>query len=271
MLKRILKKIASAIIKTKTVNYQGFEIQGAFEDYGLLKALENDRREPLMAELFCSKINPGMTVVDIGAHLGQYTLLAARKVGSTGRVLAFEPHPRSFDYLRGNIARNGYNETVTALPIAVSNQNGEAVLHADLLQSDFTSLLGRRDPADTQEVKVKTAVLDAIDGQMNPDVVKIDVEGAEILVLDGIAQTLHRSRTAGRSPTLFIESNPEALAQAGSSPRALRDRLERLGFRSILAILEERRSLEPFSDRHFDVCLNLICDESVEPGAHLDP
>ena len=73
-------------------------------------------------QVFRELVQPGMTVVDVGAHVGFYTLLAARLVGTNGRVYAFEPNPEVYNILVRNIQINGYQDIVWAVPQGVSNQ-----------------------------------------------------------------------------------------------------------------------------------------------------
>src|SRR5262245_18954658 len=74
-------------------------------------------------------LQPGMTVVDLGAHIGYFTLMSARLVGPNGRVYAFEPSPSSFLMLRKNISANGYDDRVSAVAEAVADAPGRARLH----------------------------------------------------------------------------------------------------------------------------------------------
>lgn len=255
-----LKRFAARFIKTKAVNYRGFIIQGAFEDFGFLKALGKGRRETYMVELFLCRLKAGMTIVDIGAHLGQYTLLAASRVGPNGQVFAFEPHPRTFRFLQSNIERNGLISVVSAFPLAISDRSGEVVLHADLIQSDFTSLTQVRDISDTEAVRIQMTRLDTIHEDLCLDIVKVDVEGAELLVLDGMHESLRKSRERGKAPVLFIESNSEALKRSGASPEEMKSVLLQSGFSSVKVICEETKSLEDYEGRFLEGCYNLICE-----------
>ena len=259
MIRKRLKMLAAKIFKTKTVHYSGLVFEGAFEDFGFLQALHAGGREPYTVELFLGVLQPGMTVVDIGAHLGQFTLLAARRIGPSGRVWAFEPHPRTYSYLKRNIDRNALTDRITAFDQAVSDRSASAILQADLLQSDFTSLVHVRDASEAEAVMVITTSLDDIQPPIYPDVLKIDVEGAELRVLAGLRKTLERSRAAGKSPILFIESNADALRRAHAGAQQLRAALQDCGFVSIQAIFEAKKTLDAFEGRALEGCVNLIC------------
>src|SRR5262249_15912979 len=84
--------------------------------------------EPFETELLLGHLNPGDVVLDLGANLGYYTLLFARRVGPTGKVFAFEPDPDNFALLEENVARNGYDNMVLARK-AASDKSGTAQLY----------------------------------------------------------------------------------------------------------------------------------------------
>ena len=84
--------------------------------------------EPFETELFEQALAPGMVVFCLGAHIGYYALLAARRVGPRGRVYAFEPSPENFRLLVKNVEANGYRNVIP-VPKAVSNVTGRATLY----------------------------------------------------------------------------------------------------------------------------------------------
>lgn len=135
-------------------------------------------------------VRPGSTVLDIGAHIGYYTLLFSRLAGPDGRVVAFEPSPRNLPVLRWHVARNGCaNVRVEAL--AVSAETGTARFTAST-----GSGTGRL--AESGTLEVRTIRLDEFVGAGGPmpDVMKIDVEGAELAVLRGAEGVLRDARPA---------------------------------------------------------------------------
>src|SRR4051794_7149650 len=81
-------------------------------------------REGFMADLFERSVEPGSVVADVGANVGFFTLLAARRVGAEGAVYAFEPDARNVRRLRANLARNGVEGVVTVVPKALSAADG---------------------------------------------------------------------------------------------------------------------------------------------------
>jgi FkbM family methyltransferase len=129
-------------------------------------------------------ISRGATVYDIGAHVGFHTLLTSRIVGPSGRVCAFEPLPRNLHYLRQHLALNGVSN-VRVVEAAVADRATDEAF------SDDGSYMGRLRPGGNRVVK--TVAVDPLvrDGTLPPpDYVKIDVEGAELRVLNGMRDTL---------------------------------------------------------------------------------
>jgi FkbM family methyltransferase len=88
-------------------------------------------------------IEPGMTVVDVGANVGWYTLLAAERVGPSGRVVAFEANPETVALLRRTVDVNGARGWTTVEPVALADREGEITLHA-LAEHRGTSSISRR-------------------------------------------------------------------------------------------------------------------------------
>lgn len=168
----------------------------------------------------------GNVFVDIGANVGWFTLAAASKVGRTGRVLAFEPFPASFQRLQRNVALNGF-QTVTAFEMGLGDADAVAPVYAGTGNSGRTSLFPDPDQATASQIQLRRAedVL-AETGVEGIDFCKIDVEGAELLVLDGLGRYLRD----GRIGAMLIEINPMKLEQAGGSAAALYDRLVASGF-----------------------------------------
>jgi len=140
---------------------------------------------------FTARLRPGMTVWDIGANVGLYTLPSARAVGPAGCVVPFEPMPRNVRFLKRHLALNGLRE-VAVCEAAVSDAPGTLRMAEGDSPSEFHA-----DPGGAW--KIRAITLDewlAESGARPPDVVKIDVEGSDDAVLRGGAQSLARYRPA---------------------------------------------------------------------------
>ncbi|HEY0350590.1 MAG TPA: FkbM family methyltransferase [Gemmatimonadales bacterium] len=187
--------------------------------------------EPDQVGEFYAALEPGMTVFDIGANIGYYTALAAAAVGEHGRVYAFEPDPRNLEVLRRNSAQ-ARGAPIIVVPAAVGERDGTSSLFLNPADSSINSLaranadvLGSGNSA--HDVTVPAVTLDAVARQeaIQPDVIKIDVQGAEMLVFAGAQQVLSRHPLK-----LFFEFWPFGLQQLGTQPVELLAFLIQRGF-----------------------------------------
>jgi FkbM family methyltransferase len=148
-------------------------------------------------ETFAATIPSGATVFDVGAHAGFYTLLFARLVGPTGRVVAFEPSSRNVEFLRRHIELNKIRN-VEIVEAAVSDSNGTGAF-----AERPSSYNGALDSSGTTRVQMVSVDDLCASGRIPPpNFIKIDVEGAEDLVLAGA-----RSTIAGAHPTIFLATH----------------------------------------------------------------
>ena len=169
--------------------------------------------------LFASTIRPGMTVFDIGAHAGYFTLIASKLVGGSGHVVAFEPAPRNLRYLRRHLSLN-HVSNVTVVEVAVSDRAG-----VGRFDVGAESSLGRLDPAGTMDVRTTTLDELVTGGSVpSPHVLKLDIEGAESDALVGAAAILREAR-----PAIFLATHGSSvhdsclsiLRRSGYTVRAL--------------------------------------------------
>jgi len=148
---------------------------------------------------FAAAIAPGACVYDVGANAGIYTLLASRKAGASGKVYAFEPLERNLRYLHGHVAMNQLQNCVV-LEVAVSDKDGTQRFSA----AAWHHCMGRLAP--DGELEIPTVTLDhCIYGERQlrpPNVIKIDVEGAELPVLQGTSRALTEYH-----PSVFVETH----------------------------------------------------------------
>jgi FkbM family methyltransferase len=193
-------------------------------------------------------LRPGMTVVDVGANTGYYTLWASRLVGPLGRVYAFEPVPDLASTLRHNIELNGMRN-ITVRNEAVSASAGRATLHVSRAESNtgLSSLVMSEDVGQLSErLQVETIGLDDLASYLDRpiDFIKIDVEGAEELVFRGAARLL----AAERAPAFLFESY---------AVTSLAMRLEGYGYqvRRLHYSLKNGIELRPASDEFDDLFL----------------
>lgn len=197
--------------------------------------------EPLTHRLFVEAIRPGMRVLDVGAHVGFYTLLASESVGPTGHVYAIEPTPENAGYLRRNIRLNG-RDNVTVIECAAGRTAETREFHLTG-SSDSNGLYAHPLTGTEQIIKVEVAPLDGI---VDPPVhlAKIDAEGAEIEVLEGMTALLD----GDLDMTICVEWNPACLRSAGQAPLTLPTRLRELGFDDIRVINDAERTISDLNE-----------------------
>ena len=198
--------------------------------------------EKTEARFFQSILKPGMTVLDIGASIGVYTALALPHVGPSGRIVALEPDCENFDYLRRTVAANNATN-VTCIPKAAADQSGRMKLYVSWDNRGDNRLYDNELCDDSYEVELIT--LDALLGELGiaaVDVVKMDVQGYECRVLQGMRRTLEGSPNL----TIMMEFWPHALRCAGTPPEEFLPALEKMGF--AISELKPGGALTPIRD-----------------------
>jgi FkbM family methyltransferase len=141
-------------------------------------------------------LRAGMVVLDIGAHNGFYTMLAARKVGMSGQVIAFEPSPRERQRLLRHLRMNRLLANVVVCHLALDRSTGEDTLF--VVEGRDTGCNSLRPPAVGESVKTMRVQKTSLDSFLREGVIfkvdfmKMDVEGAELNVLEGATELLGR-------------------------------------------------------------------------------
>jgi FkbM family methyltransferase len=168
-------------------------------------------------------LRPGMTVMDVGANYGHYTLIAAQGVGSAGNVIAVEPSPVAFDELCANVRLNALDDIVELLPFALGARPGAAKLYHDARRGGHHSLAAAnvREPGPETVVPVHT--LDEVCGELaRPlDLLKLDTQGSEAAILAGGRRVLSHDR-----PLVLTEFWPHGIAHVGDDPASMLELLE---------------------------------------------
>ncbi|MEM9953554.1 MAG: FkbM family methyltransferase [Chloroflexota bacterium] len=264
----------------KTVVFPALEqIQGfrtmSDDPFWFRLELLTGRHEPETASQLKQLIQPNMTVLDIGAHVGYYTRMASNLVGDKGRVIAFEPNPTNHAMLKHNV---GDRKNVTLMQVALAEAEGTAELYDYLMMSasgslhydetlrevqlsttsrdvDFAPRL--EDNFEPRKYTVRTAPVDDLMRELNItqiDVVKMDIEGAEMGALRGMREIIIQSPNLA----LVMEYNPLGLKAFDNNPTdALQEVLD-MGFSS-LYVIEADGSLTDYTHRMTD--LNHLTDQ----------
>jgi FkbM family methyltransferase len=205
-------------------------------DKGVARSLlRHGDYESYETDIFESLLRPGQTVVDAGANIGYYTLIAARGVGAEGKVFAFEPEPANMALLKRNVERNGYSNVV-AIRAALSRSSGKARLFTDRGNLAAASLSEGNLPEARDELHdVETVRLDDLDAA-RIDLLKMDTQGSEAWIIEGGEVVLRRSR-----PVIITEFWPFGLENVGSDAEALLGELLGFGYRARIIDEGERR------------------------------
>jgi len=199
-------------------------------------------------------LREGDTFVDVGANIGWFTVLAASMVKGQGSVVAFEPSTSIHEQLRANVELNGLTN-VTLERVALSNQNGVAVLSGISQENAGTGTI----LASTKVgEKVSVACFDdyhASHSLGRIQVMKIDVEGAEMMVLEGAKDALR----TGQIENIVVEVSDERLRSTGSSSAALAEMLREFGYRLFRAT---NTGLEPVDHGEHIGFVNLVAQRA---------
>ena len=183
-------------------------------DRGLVRLLKNN-------------CGTGQVFLDVGANVGVYSLIAAKRVAPRGQVLAFEPVQRLYERLQANAALNP-KLTIFAERVALSESRGEAAIHVPRHRNLGMSTLHA--PGDDSDVE--TVMTDTLDARLRAcapsrvDWIKLDVEGHELAVLRGAKDVLDMHR-----PLVACELSREHLGRAGTSPEAIVEFFTALDYR----------------------------------------
>ena len=216
--------------------------------------------EKYETQVFRKIVKKDMVVVDIGAHIGYYTLIAAELVGLKGKVFAFEPDPDNYNLLVKNIKLNGYTNIISVKK-AISNKTGKAKLFMSSKNKSSSQLYH----ADSlrESIVVDVTTLDEFfkdyDGKVN--LIKVDIEGAEMAAFQGMANLIRKNDDLA----IFTEFCPRTLRRTGSSPEEYLSKLEDMGFK-IYHIDEQKECMNlidaAYATRlcHSQKFTNLLCE-----------
>jgi FkbM family methyltransferase len=233
----------------------------------VLTALNFGSYEKDEADLLDRMVRPDFVAFDVGANMGWYALHLARRLPA-GRVLAFEPIPETFDFFRRNIALNGATNVV-AFNFGMSEKEGELRFFYYPSCSGGTSSADTLGFADAREVTCRVRRLDDVQREVGaaPDLLKIDVEGAELFVIRGGLDCIRRHR-----PIIYCEMLRKWSAKFGYSPNDIMGLLAGVGYRCyeadgkgglcVLPRMEETTVATNFfflhTDKHADLIRTLV-------------
>ncbi len=201
-------------------------------------------------EVFKNLVKKGMFVLDVGANIGVFTLVAAKKCGKKGKVYSFEPEPNNLSALRDNIRKSlleKEQQRIEVFPLIISFRRGHSTLYVDSVHAANHSIFQKNIISGNVSHQVKTTTLDSFlsNRSRKIDLIKIDVEGAEGMVIDGAKKILQKDK-----PTILMEFWPEGLRKSGHQPKKFLKTLMKMGYK-IKNIDSQKKRLE-------DVTKNMI-------------
>lgn len=192
---------------------------------------------------------PGARVIDVGANIGETAMQLARRVGSSGEVVAFEPDPRMFEVASRNISLNSL-PSLRLEKLALSDESGDVLIDCPTERNPGGNRI-RSSRFSGNGSRARSERLETYWGDRSVDLIKIDVEGFELRVLKGAEKVLRAHR-----PMLFVELSDENLREQGTCAREVLEYLASLGYESKRA--DDGKQLNP-SDSYVGVHCDIIC------------
>jgi FkbM family methyltransferase len=198
---------AGTVEKPVTVRFldQEFELHPSF--MGLSEEIVMlGTHEPVCTRVYLQHLRKGDHVLDVGSNLGYYALLAARAIGPAGRVLGFEPARDVYSILERNVARSGLTN-IQVFPWAISDRSEPIEFYGSEVPS-WGSLIQEKDLLQAKPTTVQAKKLDDLLDEFprfRPTVLRMDVEGGELMALEGAQRLLRECK-----PCIFVEIHPFA-------------------------------------------------------------
>ncbi|MEZ5572582.1 MAG: FkbM family methyltransferase [Halioglobus sp.] len=182
--------------------------------------------EPFETSLLLRVLQPGDVVVDVGANIGYFSVLAASRVGAHGAVFAFEPEPDNFRLLCANAKLNGMEHCIHCVQAALSDHNGKGDLYLSADNFGDHQVYAGDEQRSSVPIVLHHGCEYLADRLVRIDLLKVDTQGSEYQVIVGLMPLL---RQLPHCPRILIELTPHALRQAGASGRQLIELLAGLG------------------------------------------
>ncbi|RYF96622.1 MAG: FkbM family methyltransferase [Chitinophagaceae bacterium] len=182
------------------------------------------------AEIIAKHVKEGMTVIDIGAHIGLTSVIIARYLKSTGKIYAFEPTPTTCDVLKETIRINKLQNVIIPVQAALSDKSGKTQFYISDHSADNSNSLVNNNRRDRKESHVDVILYSLDDFMRQNDVkaagfIKIDAEGAEFQVLKGMKETIERY-----APKMILSLHPYSIKNGGDSLEEIWDLVKSHGY-----------------------------------------
>jgi FkbM family methyltransferase len=276
---RLRAAIARDVLNRRLIRRRVYDYEMLLDtrDRGISRTLiVFGRRELEHRILLQELVRPGMTIFDIGANIGYYALMESRFLNGAGHIVAIEPSVENARLLRANLCLNGVTD-VTVLEAAVSDVEGERDLHLSPFSNLHSFHLLEAAPG-ARSIRVRTTSIPALAREFGaPDLIRMDVEGHEVEILNGLIPALqpgtlaptiifevHRSRYSAEhdfSRTLrSLFANGYRVSRLGSSQDSGTTRLRQLGYRGGAPITTDFTTRVIFRDIEPEHAVSVICE-----------
>jgi FkbM family methyltransferase len=219
------------------------------QDRGISRTLLLFGQRELEHKLMLERVlRPGMTILDIGANIGYYALMELGMIGKTGTLIAVEPSPANVELLKRNLALNGY-EGIEVHQAAISDQSGVK----QFFLSEMSNLNTFHDTGtgslhlSGKTVEVRTMTVPEVMAGRKPDLIRMDVEGHEVEVINGLLPAVERGEMA---PMIIFETHLSRYSAAHDLEAPLR-RLFAQGYHVRLAGSSRREGTEKLVARGY--------------------
>lgn len=231
---------------------QGAKMRLDLSDVGISKELYlTGVHEPNSTRQFREELRPGMILLEVGANIGYYALIATQHIRPGGKIIALEPSPVSLRSLRGNLKLNSLEHMVDIYPFAAGSRNGQLRFYM-MSKRNLSGFINRKGPGIDliSEIGVKVVPIDDIlkkEG-VTIDYFRMDIEGFETEVIKGMAATL----TSVSGPIGgFIEVHSRLLNENGGSARLFLEQMKDVGYRVKTARFRGRGDILVTSNAEF--------------------
>jgi len=218
--------------------------------------------EPNQTKIVKKYVHEGDVVIDVGAHVGYYTLLMAQLVGKNGKVYSFEPDPANFELLKKSVEINGF-ENVVLIQKAVSDTTEKIKLFLGDNDSAVNRIYDAKLGDAKKSIDVQSITIDEYFKENDKlfNFIKIDSEGSEAKIINGMEKFL----TKNRKLIMMTEFFPFLIKKSGDEPNQYLKSLENSGF-ELYNILDDNKETNKINSESFlkiepdsEYCTNLLC------------
>jgi len=218
--------------------------------------------EPNQTKIVKKYVHEGDVVIDVGAHVGYYTLLMAQLVGKNGKVYSFEPDPANFELLKKSVEINGF-ENVVLIQKAVSDTTEKIKLFLGDNDSAVNRIYDAKLGDAKKSIDVQSITIDEYFKENDKlfNFIKIDSEGSEAKIINGMEKFL----TKNRKLIMMTEFFPFLIKKSGDEPNQYLKSLENSGF-ELYNILDNNKETNKINSESFlktepdsEYCTNLLC------------